>query len=126
MLRSRQCRSTRTSSVSFTGDHLPMSTDLTALFVSLKPRFAEMILAGEKTVELRRVRPAVSPGALVVLYASSPVKEVVGTGRVAAIEASSPSALWNSHGPLSGLSRREFRGYFAGVGEGVAISLADV
>jgi predicted transcriptional regulator len=103
-----------------------MSTDLTALFVSVKPRFAEMILAGRKTVELRRVRPAVAPGALVILYASSPAKEVVGTGRVVAIEVSSPSALWESHGSLSGLSRREFRGYFAGVGEAVAISLADV
>jgi predicted transcriptional regulator len=32
-----------------------MPNDDHVLFVSLKPRFAEMILSGEKTVELRRV-----------------------------------------------------------------------
>lgn len=57
-----------------------MSTDH-ALFVSVKPRFAEKILAGEKSVELRRVRPSVTPGTLVIFYASSPTREVVGTGR---------------------------------------------
>jgi predicted transcriptional regulator len=103
-----------------------MSTDIAALLVSLKPRFAEMILAGEKTVELRRVRPSIEPGALVVFYASSPVKGVLGTGRVAAIDTSSPSALWERHGSLSGLSRREFSAYFAGSDEAVAIALTDV
>jgi predicted transcriptional regulator len=96
------------------------------LFVSLKPRFAELILCGEKTVELRRVAPSVDPGALVILYASSPVMEVVGTARVAALETASPTALWHRHGAECGLARNDFRAYFAGVRKAVAISLEEV
>jgi predicted transcriptional regulator len=96
------------------------------LFVSLKPRFAEMILCGDKTVELRRVAPTLAPGALVILYASSPQMQVVGNGRVAALETASPTALWQRHGAECGLSRSEYRAYFAGVGRAVAIVLEDV
>lgn len=96
------------------------------LFVSLKPRFAEMILSGDKTVELRRVAPTIAPGALVILYASSPQMQVVGTGRIAGLEKASPTALWGRHGAECGLSRSEYRAYFAGVGQAVAIVLEDV
>jgi predicted transcriptional regulator len=96
------------------------------LFISLKPRFAEMILVGEKTVELRRVAPTLSPGAKVILYASSPQMQVVGSGRVAALEMASPTALWERHGSECGLSRSEYRAYFAGVDRAVAIVLEDV
>jgi predicted transcriptional regulator len=97
-----------------------------ALFVSLKPRFAEMILRGEKTVELRRVRPSLEAGSLVIFYASSPKKQVVGTSRIAKIETASPTSVWASHGEASGLTRAEYREYFAGVHIAVAISLTDV
>jgi predicted transcriptional regulator len=96
------------------------------LFISLKPRFAEMILCGDKTVELRRVAPTIALGALVILYASSPQMQVVGKGRVAALETASPTAVWERHGRECGLSRSEYRAYFAGVGQAVAIVLEDV
>lgn len=96
------------------------------LFVSLKPRFAEMILNGEKTVEIRRVAPTISPGALVIFYASSPSMQVVGSGRVGALDRASPTALWERHRDGCGLTRSEFRGYLAGVRGAVAITLGDV
>jgi hypothetical protein len=40
-----------------------------------KRRFSELILDGEKTVELRRVAPSLAPAALMILYASSPAME---------------------------------------------------
>jgi predicted transcriptional regulator len=103
-----------------------MSTDSTALFVSVKPRFAEKILAGEKSVELRRVRPSVTPGTLVIFYASSPAREVVGTGRVKAIETDSPTAIWERHRSNVGLPRSEYRTYFEGVRQAVGIVLTEV
>jgi predicted transcriptional regulator len=102
-----------------------MSTDQPVLFVSIKPRFAEKILAGEKSVELRRVRPLVAaPGTLVVFYASSPTCEVVGTGRIEAID--SPNAIWERHRSELGLPRSEYRSYLAGVRQAVGILLEDV
>lgn len=104
-----------------------MSTEQPVLFVSIKPRFAEKILSGEKSVELRRVRPAAARvGTLVVIYASSPVCQVVGTGRVKAIEEASPTAIWERHKKRLGLPRSEYREYFAGVSHAVGILLEEV
>ena len=104
-----------------------MSTERSALFVSIKPRFAEKILAGEKAVELRRVRPNEAvPGTMVVLYASSPICEVVGTGRIRRIEEGSPTAIWERHRGQLGLPRSEYRSYFAGASQAVGILLEDV
>jgi predicted transcriptional regulator len=104
-----------------------MSTDQLVLFVSIKPRFAEKILAGEKSVELRRVRPSVAaPGTLVVFYASSPTCEVVGTGLIEAIDIDTPTAIWERHRGELGLPRSEYRSYFAGVRQAVGILLEDV
>jgi predicted transcriptional regulator len=97
-----------------------------ALFVSLKPRFAEMILNGEKTVEIRRVAPTIPQGARIILYASSPSMEVVGSGRIGALDSASPTALWERHRDGCGLTRSEFRSYLAGAQRAVAITLDDV
>lgn len=100
-----------------------MPVDERALFLSLRPRFAELLLAGEKTVELRRIQPAVSPGTLVLLYASSPVQALVGTGMVREVRVGSASVIWKQHGSLTGLSRAEYDSYFAGAAAAVAITL---
>lgn len=93
------------------------------LLLAIKPRFADAILSGEKTVELRRVRPQVEPGAKVVLYASSPVKAVVGTFTVDRVVEASPRALWPQVRGLAAVTRREFYDYFDGASTAVAIFL---
>jgi predicted transcriptional regulator len=52
--------------------------------------------------------------------------EVVGFGRIGALDSASPSALWERHRDDCGLTRREFRAYLAGVRRAVAITLDDV
>ncbi len=94
-----------------------------ALLLSLRPMYAEMILAGRKSVELRRIRPRAEAGTLVVVYASSPVRHVLGTCRVIDITEAAPTAIWNLHGPQTGIGRATFRDYFHGVDRGVAISV---
>lgn len=104
-----------------------MSTERSVLFVSIKPRFAKKILEGEKSVELRRVRPTEAvAGTPILLYASSPICEVVGIGRVREIEEASPTAIWERHRSQLGLPRSEYRSYFAGVSQAVGILLEDV
>ncbi len=72
-------------------DPLAMSDDR-SLLVSVKPVYARLILAGSKTVELRRVRPNAVPGCQVLIYASSPTMEMVGTVAALARSASVPAA----------------------------------
>ncbi len=103
-----------------------MRPDDRALFISVRPHFAELLLRGGKTVELRRSQPAVSAGALVLLYASSPLRALVGTGVVLEISAASRNDIWTRLGPLTGLSRGEYDRYFHGAESAVAISLRDL
>ena len=49
------------------------------IVLSLKPRFAQAILAGVKTVELRRTVPKIVIPTRALLYASSPVRALLGT-----------------------------------------------
>jgi len=94
-----------------------------ALFLSLKPAYAELVLSGEKTVELRRIRPRAAPGTLVVVYASTPVRAVVGTCIVEAIGSEAPAVIWNLHGQRTGVCRSEFNTYFYGRTIAVAITV---
>jgi predicted transcriptional regulator len=108
------------------GEHQAMGTDHRALFISVRPRFAELLLNGQKTVELRRVQPAVASGSLVLLYASSPVCALVGTASIGNIQVSAHDDIWCRHGARTGISRDEYDDYFEGADTAVAIILTSV
>ncbi len=98
-----------------------MSRDV--LFLSLHPRFADAVFAGEKRVELRRTRPRIEAGSRVLVYASSPVSSLVGAFVVESVLEMPPSRLWEQIGRCAGLTRTEFRRYFIGakLGYGIVI-----
>jgi predicted transcriptional regulator len=73
-----------------------------------------MIFAGTKTVELRRSRPKISVGDLVLVYVSSPTKELQGAFEVGKMISAAPSTLWRKVGKQSGITRTEFLNYFRG------------
>jgi predicted transcriptional regulator len=92
-----------------------------ALLLSIRPRFVDLIFAGTKTVELRRVKPRVQVGDLVFVYASGTTKGMVGAFEVAGVTVAAPSSIWRKHNGGSGLTKREFDSYFAGASVGYAI-----
>lgn len=102
------------------GEHLPATRPL---LLSLRPRFAQAILDGTKTVELRRTRVSALPGTLLILYASSPVMAVVGVATMADRDTASPSTIWQRYRNRLGLSRTEFYEYFAGAEQATALSI---
>jgi len=65
----------------------------------------------------------VPPGSTVWIYVKLPVGSIVGRATVRAVHSSSPETLWRRFGGVSGLSRREFFEYFAGVTRGFALVL---
>ena len=93
------------------------------LLLSLKPGFAEAILRGVKTVELRRQRVALAPGAAVLIYASSPVMAIIGTARVRDVERADPQQIWARHSASVALTREEYDAYLRGVDFVSAITL---
>lgn len=94
------------------------------LVLSLRPRYAEAILSGAKTVELRRTRPNIKIPTLALIYATNPVRSLVGSCCVDSVESWPLRELWCLASEQAGVSRREFHEYFAGLSEGVALQLS--
>jgi len=93
------------------------------LLLSIRPEYAEKIFLGVKEVELRRTRPKLEEGDIVVVYASSPTKALIGACRVKKVIQKPLQELWNEVNEISGLSYREFCLYYKGISEGCAIFL---
>jgi predicted transcriptional regulator len=94
-----------------------------ALLLSIRPHFVDLIFAGTKTVELRRVKPRIKVGDLVVVYASGATKGIVGAFEVAGVTAAAPGSIWRKFNGGSGLTKRGFDSYFAGASVGYAIRI---
>ena len=97
-----------------------------AIFLSVRPQYAEKILRGEKSVELRRVRPRLSPGDVVVMYVSSPQREIKAFLLVEEVLEASPTDLWDLVGSRAGVTKSEYQDYFEGIdyGVGIVVSVA--
>lgn len=91
------------------------------MLMSVHPEFAQMIMSGEKTVELRRTRPRMGSGGEVVVYASSPTMALVGTFEIGEVIEASPASLWRKVKTFAGVSKRAFDDYFAGASDGYGI-----
>jgi predicted transcriptional regulator len=97
----------------------------TVVLLSVRPKFAEALMAGTKRVEFRRVRFR-RPVRAVVVYATAPVARVVGYFEVAFVQESSPSAIWRRHARVGGISPPEYKRYYAGSTRAVAIGVGKV
>lgn len=93
------------------------------IVISLEPCFADLILSGEKKVELRRRRMRVAPETMIWLYAKVPVGAVVGCVLVKSLHAQTPQVIWRRFGSVSGLTRPEFFQYFEGAETAFALEL---
>ncbi|MDX2377770.1 ASCH domain-containing protein [Microbacterium sp. LRZ72] len=68
---------------------------MTAVLLSVRPRYAHAILAGTKTAEVRRRFPHQPPGTTLYLYSSTPDRAVLGTAQLDAIDRPSADRVWN-------------------------------
>lgn len=96
----------------------------THLLISLEPRHATSILAGTKSVELRRRTMRINTGDLVWLYAKKPIGAVVGYAVVSTCVESAPSSVWRQYGSVSGILKTEFATYFDGAASAFAVELS--
>lgn len=83
-----------------------------ALWLSVRPPFAQLIINGTKKVELRRVRPRVTQGALVILYASSPICSILGMFILDRVEQDDPDSVWERNHRLCGIKLEDYDAYF--------------
>jgi predicted transcriptional regulator len=94
--------------------------------LSVRPRFARALLNGSKTVEIRRRQAHIPDGAICLLYASSPVRALVGAVSVGAIDTDLPDVLWSRWGGCTGLQRDEYDDYLTNSVKACAIVVSGV
>lgn len=88
--------------------------------LSIHPRHAAAILRGEKLVELRRT-PVSADITHVLIYATAPTQAVIGWFEAEGVDEDTKTRIWETHGAVAGVTRREFRDYFAGAARAFAI-----
>ena len=102
------------------------SAAVKALLLSIRPRYVAQIIAGEKTVELRRTRPRVPQGTRVLIYSTTPVQAIVAQTEIVQVLTGAPRQLWRKVGGSSGVTRTELLEYLANKDEAYALILGRV
>jgi predicted transcriptional regulator len=102
---------------------VPDSSDA---IISIHPNHADAILAGKKTIELRRRVPKLKSGMRLWIYATRPTGAVVGVATIQEVAKAHPTIIWKNHRLGVGIDHASFKAYFNGAQEAVAIVLAAV
>lgn len=93
------------------------------VLLSIKPKFAHRIFDGTKRYEYRKVIFKNSHIDKIIVYASSPVKMVIGELDIDEIIYDNPITLWEKTYNHSGVDKRFFFDYFASHQMGYAIKI---
>jgi type I restriction enzyme S subunit len=96
------------------------------ILLSIKPKHVESIIHGHKKYEFRKLIFKSKHIDNVYIYASHPVKKIIGAFRIGDIIEDQPSTLWNQLKEVSGLDEAEFFDYFKNNKIGFAIEIKDV
>lgn len=83
------------------------------VLLSIKPEYAYKIFAGTKKFEFRKIRFKNPHITTVVVYASSPVQQVIGEFEIEDILSYDPKSIWDLTKKDSGISEDFFYEYFA-------------
>ena len=94
------------------------------ILISIHPEYAEKILTGEKTFELRRRLPLEKPDRMVI-YATAPISAVVGTAEVTDTIDLPLTELWKRVKKSAFLTLDEFHEYFKPQDRGKAFVLSN-
>jgi predicted transcriptional regulator len=93
------------------------------VLLSIKPEFAERIFDGSKKFEFRKSLFRDERITTIVVYASSPIRKVIGEFEIESIMNDAPEKLWRKTKSGAGINREYFFQYFAGKNVGYAIKV---
>jgi len=82
------------------------------VLLSIKPEFVERIFDGTKKYEFRKSLFKRDDVTIVVIYASSPIKRVVGEFEISEIISEDVDALWKRTQDYSGVTEEYYNTYF--------------
>jgi predicted transcriptional regulator len=82
------------------------------VLLAIKPEFAEKIFEGTKKFEFRKIIFKNKTVRKIVVYASSPVKRVIGEFEIDEILSLDPESLWQKTYKSAGISKSFYDSYF--------------
>ncbi|MEM7683299.1 MAG: ASCH domain-containing protein [Pseudomonadota bacterium] len=94
--------------------------------ISIKPKYADAIISGAKTVELRRRIPPLKTGTCLWIYATRPRGAVIGTAIVSGIIKGTPEQIWEACNNDAAVDRCTFDAYFDSSAEAFGIILSEI
>lgn len=100
--------------------------DVPRLLMSIRPRFARAVMAGDKHVEIRRSFSKRWVDQRLCIYSSSPDQCLLGEATVISVIEESPEEIWSSYAAQLCCTRTEFEEYSRGASKLVAITLGQV
>lgn len=100
-------------------------TNRNVILISIHPEYANAMFAGEKNIEFRKTN---IPNDLeyVILYATSPIKQIVGYFKVHKIIKEQPQKLWEAFSKTSGTTEEFYFRYYHNIEYGLGLILERV
>jgi predicted transcriptional regulator len=96
------------------------------ILLSIKPQYAQQIFDGSKRYEYRRSLFRKEGIKHVLVYASSPVKKIIGEFEISNIIYDDIEKLWEETKVHSGISKSAFFAYFSNRDKGYAIEIGKI
>jgi len=97
-----------------------------SILLSIKPKYVNAILRGEKKYEFRKAIPQSTKIKDVYIYASSPMKKIVAKFSLNHILRASPEEIWKQCSQYGGISKEEFFKYYNTKTEAYALTINDL
>ena len=95
------------------------------VLLSIKPEFASKIFDGSKKYEYRRVIFKRKGVKTIVVYASDPIRRVIGEFDIGEVLHEAPEQLWERTNGFAGITKSRFMEYFANQEKGFAIGVRE-
>lgn len=86
-----------------------------AAILSIKPVYTNQILAGTKTIELRKSSMGLNSGDVILVYSSAPEQRITFWFQIQALETLRVDSMWDRYHDVLGIEYEEYAAYFGGV-----------
>ena len=98
---------------------------MSKMLLSIKPKYVDKILSGEKKYEFRKFhcRKGIDT---IVIYATTPMKKVVGEVALLDIIEGNVEHIWNETHNYGGILKKDYTDYYKERGNAIAYQLGEV
>ena len=103
-----------------------ISPEISDVLISIKPKFVEKILSGEKKFEFRKAVFKTRPVRKIFVYASAPVQCIVASFEFDGIVSGTPERVWERCKEHAGIAEDAYFNYFDGKESAYSIKIKNL